>query len=311
MSEQPQSQQMSPPDDGTAPPRNCLLTALVLAVTSCICLATITLSGFGGYQDEIKDIRTEQAHTRVAEVATQYALAVEDEAGGALEIAFDRYEYIQTQQPDFLDVNERHAGLVLLLSQTPTPAATDTPPATTPPTMTPESSIAPTDAAPATTPTSEAPAVAEYFDDAQVYYEVGLYEDAIEYFDIVKSLDPTYRQDEVNRMLLDALKTQAFFYLRGRNLDDDPSYGYPGDQLARGVQLADRAIDLYAESPSGGSLDPLPYEADFVRRYVTARGYLAGGLYGQAADILNRLCEENCIWGYRGVTVQDLLNQLN
>ncbi|MCI0709112.1 MAG: hypothetical protein L0154_03020 [Chloroflexi bacterium] len=293
------------------PPRNCLLSLMVLTITTCICLTTITLSGFGGYQDEYSDIQTEDVETQAAEVATQYSLALEDETAGSWELAYDRYEFIETKQPGYADVTRRLQEVAIMLSVTPTLAATDTPDATATPTATIEAATSETASEePAATATSEGPDVAGYFDDAEKLYNAGLHEDAIEYLDIVISLDPEYRRSEVDSMLFNSLKQQAFIYFRGTNTDDGTK-GYPGDQLVRGIQLADRALVLQDENPQVGSLDNLDSERFFVNGYVVARSYIAGGLNSAAVPILQELCELNCGWGFRGVTVQDMLNGTN
>lgn len=290
------------------PPRNCLLSLMVLAITTCICLTTITLSGFGGYQDEYSDIQTEDVEIQAAEVATQYSLALEDEAAGLWDLAYDRYEFIETEQPGYADVAQRRQEVAIMLSVTPTLAATDTPDATATPTATIETAAS--EAAteePVATATSDGPEVAGYFEDAEDVYNAGLYEEAIEYLDIVISLDPEYRRSEVDSMLFDSLKQQAFIYFHGRNTDDEAN-GYAGDQLVRGIQLADRALALQTAKPQIGNLDNLDSERFFINGYVVARSYIAGGLNSAAVPILEELCLINCGWGFRGVTVRDMLD---
>jgi tetratricopeptide (TPR) repeat protein len=299
------------PQEPQGPPRNCLLSLMVLALTTCICLTTITLSGFGGYQDEYSDIQTEDVETSVAEVATQYSLALEDEAAGLWEFAYDRYEFIETEQPGYNDVAERRQEVAIMLSHTPTSAATDTPEATVTPTATIEataSEAASEEAAPAAT--SGQFNVAEFFDDAEDVYNAGLYEEAIAFLDIVISLDPEYRRSEVDSMLFNSLKQQAMIYFRGANTDDG-SHGETGDQLSRGVLLAERALGMREENPQVGEEDRLGYWQYFVNNYVTARAYIAGGRNAAAIPLLERLCSENCEWGFRGVTVRDLLDGTN
>lgn len=292
-------------DEAAGPP--CLLSLVVLVGTACLCLVAVGLSTLAGYQDELAVVQTERANTQVAELATQYHLAREDEDAGVLAIAADRYEYIETQQPGYQDAADRLVAVRVVLSYTPTPSPTltPTPSPTTPASTTPEASPTPT-----TSPTPEGPQAAQFFTDAQKFYTAGLWEEAIEYLDIVIQLDPAYRRSEVNQMLFEALKQQALIYMRGRNLDDS-SRGLPGDQLVRGVQLARRALDLHENNPGVGEVGDLRGEWFFVNGYVTARGYLAGGACGQARPILEELCTLHCGWGYRGVTVQNLLDRAN
>lgn len=298
------------PQEQQGPPRNCLLSLMVLALTTCICLTTITLSGFGGYQDEYSDIQTEDVETSVAEVATQYSLALEDEAAGSWEFAYDRYEFIETEQPGYADVAQRRQEVAIVLSYTPTPAPTDTLDSTATSTATIAATSLTTSEEPAVTATPEGPDVAQFFENAEKTYNAGLYEEAIEYLDIVISLDPEYRRTEVDTMLFDSLKQQAMIYFRGANTDDG-ALGYTGDQLSRGVLLADRALSMHTENPQVGDEENLGYWQYFVNTYVTARSYIAGGRDEAAIPLLERLCSENCEWGFRDVTVSDLLNGTN
>jgi tetratricopeptide (TPR) repeat protein len=293
------------------PPRNCLLTLVVLLFTSCLCLSTITMSGLGGHQDEVRQLRTEAAQTLAVEIATQYQLAVEDEAGGDYEFAVIRYEFILTEQPaGYLDVAERLDQVHIVLSYTPTPSFTNTPEATPTTVDTATPTVAPATAVTTPTSTSNTPDIAKFFDNAQIYHEVGAYEDAIEYFDIVITLDPAYQRGEVDRMLFESLREQAQIYFKGTN---DGTNGYEGDQLARGVQLANRAIAMYYANTAIGSPEDLEYTVFFAIGFLAAQANLAAENYAEAQSILQELCDypSGCNWTYRGTSVQSLLDRAN
>lgn len=296
-----------------APPRRCLLSVVVMLMTACLCVTTISMSGLAGYQDEARTVRNENAQTSVAEVATQYYLAVEDEMAGLDAFARDRYEFILTEQPAYLDVEARLQQVNIRLAYTATPL----PPTVTftatsePDTPVPAASPTPTEIL--ATATSDPFNVEDAYAGAYAYYISGLYEEAIERLNIVIQINPAYERAEVDKMLFDALKTQSILYLRARNTGT-PETGFEGDQLARGVQLANQAIAIYEVNPTVGSLTlgdggTLTGERNFVASYMTGRDFVYGGRYADALPILENLCTINCGWAYGGVTVQSLLDR--
>lgn len=298
------------------PPRRCLLTMLVMTMTACLCATTISMSGLAGYQDEARAVRDENDATRVAEVATQYQLAVEDETAGLDEFARDRYEYILTEEPGYLDVQARLQQVNVRLAYTATPL---------PPTATFTLTQAPDTPTPSITPTAPESTevlatatrdpfnVEDAYDTAYAYYISGLHEETIERLNIVLQINPDYRRAEVDEMLFDALKTQAILYFRAGNLGTGET-GFEGDQLARGVQLANQAIAIYETNPNVGTLNlggggTLTGERNFVLSYMTARDFVYGGRYADALPILENLSNINPGWSYGGVSVQDLLDR--
>lgn len=285
-------------DDEPVPGR-CLLSVLVLGMTTCLCTAVVGLSALAGYGDELDEIQTQEAKDREIAIGTQYALAVQNESQGAVELALDRYLFIETQQPGFGDVRPRLTQLALVLSATPTPTASPTASVTPTPTL---------EASPEASPTPKVPPAEEYFRSGQKFMDAGLYEEAIEWFNAVIGVDPAYRRTEVDVMLVEALKAQGYIYLRGLNLDDG-SNGLPGNQLARGVQMIKDAERIWESQPAAIKDENLRYEADYVERVLNAQAYLAGGLNAEALPILQRLYEESSVWSYRGITIADLLIQ--
>lgn len=291
--------------DDEAPSGRCLLSLLVIGATTCLCSVVIALSALAGYGDELDEIQTKEAGNREIAIGTQYALAVQNEAQGVIELALDRYEFIETQQPGYQDVQPRMTQIALVLSATstpsPSPTATNTPTATT-------------EATPQTSPTSEVSQAEEYFKNAENHLLAGLYEETIEWLDAVITVDPTYRRAEVDQMLIDALVSQAGIYFTGAN---DGSNGLEGNQLARGVTMMGRAESINEANPSillsntelNSRFGRATYTAFFVNGFITAQAYVAGGLYADALPILQELYGLNPDWGYAGVTVTDLLIQ--
>jgi tetratricopeptide (TPR) repeat protein len=177
---------------------------------------------------------------------------------------------------------------------TPTPRLTATPP----PTDTPAATLTPgASDTPAATATLD-PLAPEYlYQQAYRSMLVSKYEDAIEWLDSLRALAPDYRPNEVLPMLMEALTEQGKIYLYGWNEDGE-------DKLMRGVLLIYRADELGTVEPS-----TLVGQANFVEMYINARNYVNGGQYAAALPVLQQLCDWNCGWSYRGVSVQDLLEQ--
>ncbi len=165
-----------------------------------------------------------------------------------------------------------------------------------PPTLTPTPSLTPT--LPSPTPSPEASQDPAYlFEQAQTALRLVRYEEAIEWLDALRALAPDYRAAEVEDMLVKALTEQGKLYLRGQNPDG-------ADMLARGVLL----IYPRQRHPSGTARHPVG-GGDLRRDVSDARNYVNGGYYDQALPILEELCAMNCGWSYRGVSVQNLLEQ--
>lgn len=271
----------------------CLRTLLVLAVLGisiCLCFVIVTLAGFAGIRDEMEAIGTSAVQVQQTDVADQYQRGVADLESGRYELAGDRFAYVLTEIPDYEDASALLQQVMDVLNYTPTPSETPT----SEPTET-STSAPPTAATQLETPTRRGPSPEGLYSNAETAMFIGNYEEAISWLDALIQLDSAYRRTDVNTMLVEALTVQGRAYLRGMNQDGE-------DQLARGVQLIDRAAEL-------GYSGELIYEADFVRRYLSARSYVEGGALGPALDVLVRLCEENCDWAYRGVSVEDLLTR--
>jgi tetratricopeptide (TPR) repeat protein len=288
-------------DPEEPPSGRCLLSLGVALITTCIALTIVSLSVVAGYRDELKEIQTEDAQSLQEEAAFQYERGLEDETAGRFELAQGRYGWIATRLPNYRDVPQRLAVLDEALSITPTPTPTDTPEATLEPTDTPM---------PEATATTEQPPIVTYYSNAERALSFRRFEDTIEWLDAVIATDPSYRRAEVDQMLFEALTEQARIYFKGTNpVDEAGTSGYPGNQLARGVQLTNRATQLQLQNPSVGSLGDLGFEAYYADQIMLALGYMEGGQYGAALPILERLYTESSVWSYRGLTIEGLLQR--
>ncbi|MCQ3932895.1 MAG: hypothetical protein DPW16_20795 [Chloroflexi bacterium] len=291
--------------DDEAPPGRCLLSLLVIGATTCLCSVVIALSALAGYGDELDKIQTKEAGNREIAIGTQYALAVQNETQGALEIALKRLEFIETQQPGYADVQPRMTRIALILSATPTPSSSPTP------TNTPTATV---EVSPQASATPEVSQAEEYFSNAEDYMLAGLYEESIEWLDAVITVDPAYRRFEVDRMLVDALISQAGIYFAGTN--DGETNGLAGNQLARGITMVARAETIWAANPGFASdtelkrrLENASFTSFVVNGYITAQAYLAGGLNADALTILYELYGLPSNWEYAGVSISDLIIQ--
>ena len=264
-----------------------MLGALVMA--SCLCISIIALFGAAGVRDELNAVGTGAASTQEADLATQFMLGNEDLAAGRFEMAEIRFSYIETTMPGYQNAGAQLTSIQEMMSHTPTPSII---PATEMPSATPDADQ-PTPQ-PNETPGALALDPAELYGRAETAMTQAEYEEAIKWFEALILVDPNYRRAEVREQRLRAHTTQGLIYLRGQNADGE-------DRLAQGVQLITRASEI-------GQVDQsLLYESDFVARYLAGRAYVEGGAFGQAIDVLTRLCEEDCDWDYHGLSVRDLL----
>jgi len=308
--------ELPPAEDDTSPrpprspragatPARPLLMVMVMVLMLCICATSVGLAGVAGYRDGLATNEAKATQTIATEIADQYAAAVGDMDAGLYELAIARFEWIvETVRPPARYLGDSAARLSAARTAaavTPSPTSAPTEAATSTPTFTPEPTRTPVPA-PATeaTPAPDMSDPEYLYDQAARASRLGRYEEAIEWLRSLQALDPNHRPQEAHAMLMEALTLQGTIYLRGANEDGE-------DKLARGVLLIYEASDLGRVEPQG-----LLYEADVAERYLNARNYLNGGNYAQAIAILEQLCaeaESTCNWGYRGVSVRDLLER--
>jgi len=286
-------------------PARALLLVVVMAGMLCICVAIVGLAGVAGYRDGLATNEARATQTVATEIAQQYAAGVENMDQGLFELAIARFEWIvETVRPParyLSDSPARLAAARTAIAVTPTATLTPTEAATA--TLTP---APPPTRTPVPSPATQATAAPDPADPAYLYDQaaramrLSRYEEAIEWLRSLQALDPNHRPAETQGMLMEALTLQGRIYLRGANEDGE-------DQLARGILLIYEADDLGTVEPQS-----LLYEADVAERYLNARSYVNGGNYAQAIAILEQLCAEaetTCNWGYRGVSVRDLLER--
>jgi len=286
-------------------PTRVALVAVVMVGAVCMCVALLGFAGFAGYRDGLATNDARITQTMATGIAQQYASGRVDLENGFAELAAARFawivETVQAPTKYALDSREQLATARAMMSATPTPL----PPTDTPsPTATP--SPEPATQEPAPTDDTAASAVDELdpaamFERASSAMRFDRYEEAIEWLEPLMVIAPerldATQQAEVKAMYLEALVEQGRIYLRGMNQDGE-------DRLQRGINLIYRADSLGTVEPAS-----LLYEADFAQRYLNARSYVSGGNFAAALPVLERLCEENCEWGYQGTSVRTLLLQ--
>jgi tetratricopeptide (TPR) repeat protein len=216
-------------------------------------------------------------------------------------LAEQRLETILLDYPNYRDAAFQLEQVRRTRAQSTTPAATETPVAS----ATSGTAIPTTSPTPAVTSSSTVASIDNYFNQADRYMRALLYEEAIEYLEIVRSLDPTYRENEVVEMLHTAKSAQALIYIREQNTGAN---GLPGDQLARGVQLGNEALALRQRYPWLAAGNMTNTDVYVAQQFLAAKRYVDAGRYDEALPVLNELCDINCGWGYRGTTVRELLN---
>lgn len=281
------------------PPGRPLLMATVMLGAVCMCLMMVSMAGFAGYRDGLATNDARMTQTLATGIALQYEIGVTDLQAGYAELAAERFawivEEIQAPTQYALDSPIQLAIARTIAAYTPTPYPTPTVTTTPQPSVT--ATIMPEPALPAT-------ATLELLQDPEYYYNQALaamrvarYEEAIQWWDALIALAPTYRRPEVQAGLLEALTKLGRMYLAGANPDGE-------DRLAQGVNLIRRASKL-------GTVEPewLVGEANFAELFINARNYVNAGYYSAALPVLNELCNINCGWGYHGVTVQQLLTR--
>lgn len=237
-------------------------------------------------RDSADLLATAEAQALATAVAAQYSQGLQEIESGHPATAAARFAWI-VATVEAPPAYARDSATQWAIAQTAAVQALTPRPSATRPAMTGTASPAPASATPSIDPE-------ELWDQASMAMRFTRYEEAIEWLETLRAVAPDYSPAETKAMYLDALTKQAQIYLRGQNDDGR-------DMLARGVRLAQIAADLGDDS--------LLYEADFVERYLNARNFIAGGQYAATLPILQRLCEENCAWSYRGVSVRDLLEQ--
>jgi len=217
------------------------LLVVILVIGLCLSCSIIGLAGLAGYNDGVQALERYARSTRQADINTQYNLALTDVAAGNRELAAMRLQHV------VLTLGAPAGSPAALLTEV--LAVTATPTASPTPTPSPTLQDSPT---PSPSPTGGIALSAEaLFAEAQAALTVRDYATVINRLDILRGLDPAFRQEDVNTMLFEALTTLSRQYLTGQDTN----------RLAEGILLAEQARAI---APIGD----LGYEAYVAGRYL-------------------------------------------
>ena len=151
--------------------------------------AVAAVSGFAGYNTGI-DLRTGAQKTQVVLTAKeQFELAVQDMSEGQYFRARQRLEYVIQLDPNYPDVTEKLAEVLLELNTTATPT------------------VAPT---PTLTPTPDLRGVEQLYADGQQYLANGEWTQAIDTLLTLRKTDPSLHTVEIDGMLFIALRNRGW-----------------------------------------------------------------------------------------------------
>ncbi len=267
---QPRRADVFPPDDSDLTPDDssdpgCLAWGVVGVFSLGLALVVVLLATFAGWNDGLRTAHSHATETRIADRDTQCRLLPTDIAAGRFSLAERRFD----------DLAENEAGLpscaqeyVLAATEaynaslaTATPGITPTvsPTATSTPTP-PEPTAADVQPAQPTQPQT-APTVTSAFDlaglldEATLLMNEGNYREAIRTLDAIKQIDDSFRTQEVDMMLFNALTNRA------------NRIRLSGGNLGELVQLVNRAENY-------GDVAELGFERDVAQIYLDAQSFI-------------------------------------
>lgn len=170
-----------------------------VAVLSILTLLIIAgMSAYGGYRSGMQ-MRASAGSTQSAQqVATQFALGLEDMEAKRLDLARQRFEWVVSQNPGYPGVTEKLAEVIMLMNIT----ATSTP--------------APT---PTLTPTPDLRSVEELYTQAKEMMAGGDWSNAIDTLLRLRKKAPDYHEVEVDGMLYIALRNQGVSKIQRADLE--------------------------------------------------------------------------------------------
>jgi len=170
-----------------------------VALLSIVTLLVIAgMSAFGGYRSGMQ-IRASAGSTQSAQqVATQFALGVEDLEAKRLDLARQRFEWVISQNPGYPGVTDRLAEVIMLMNITAT------------------ATVAPT---PTLTPTPDLRSVEELYTQAQEMMAGADWSSAIDTLLKLRLKAPDYHEVEVDGMLYIALRNRGVYKIQRTDLE--------------------------------------------------------------------------------------------
>ena len=187
----PIQQSFEPPAGSTSkPPRQKRSHAWVWWSLAGIFVLLLVAFGsvYGGYQAAIKQRLGYQDTQVAAEAQAQFDLGVQDVLAGRYDLARQRFEYVMQINPNFPDITEKLAEVLLSLNTTATPTVVPTP---------------------TLTPTPDRRGREEIFTQGQAALLAGDWTTAIDTLLVLRKRDPAFMAVKVDGMLFVALRNRG------------------------------------------------------------------------------------------------------
>jgi tetratricopeptide (TPR) repeat protein len=260
----PDESQFIPGDDDSSGP-GCLAWGVVGVFSLGLALVVVLLATFAGWNDGLRTAHSHATETRTADRETQCRLLPTDIAAGRFGLAERRFDDL-AQDGDGLPpcaqsyvLAATEAYNASLATATPAITATVPPTATFTPTVVEPAAASPDPTQPAepqTAPTAtDAFDLAGLLDEATLLMNEGDYRGAIRTLDAIQKIDESFRTQEVDTMLFNALTNRA------------NRIRLAGGNLGELVQLVNRAENY-------GDVAELGFERDVAQIYLDAQSFI-------------------------------------
>jgi len=236
------------------------LLALAAGAFSLILVVIAGVVGYLNGQGEVDTLVEGTKQAQISQYLTEVPTRIAEGNAAYIEGYIDWFGELTPAPPELAGLIATGTQFALDRQPTATPTPTNTPPATptpAPPTSTPPpaATSAPTQSAPAADD-ADAPLfdAAVLFAEAQAQMSAGEYEEAARTLDAVMAVDPAFRADEVQALMLQALTQQATLLLRSGETAD----------LSAGIVKAN-------EAEAYGDIGDLAYERYIAGLYLNAQ----------------------------------------
>lgn len=164
-----------------------VLWAIIFGGTVFLALA---IGIFGGYQTGLKNQHATLTVSARGSLDEQFEMALQDIAENRFEAAYQRLEFIISQDPGYPSATDRMVEVMAVLYATATPTA-----------------LPPTQAA---TPTPDLRPVTEMFDAANALFKDQKWTEAIDTLTNLRKADPAYQTARVDGMMFISLRMRGF-----------------------------------------------------------------------------------------------------
>lgn len=285
------TQPNSPFDTQPKPPRStergpgCVAWALLAVAGGAFSIMVVVIAGLAGYLSGQEQVNVLVAGTQQAQIDEYLATIPAQVAAGNtffIEGYIDWFAELTPPPPELpgLIATGTQLALDVQPTVTPTPTVTPMPTATVivpTPTVSPPTVSAPT----ANSSDPDAPLFdpVALFAEAEAQMAAGEFEDAADTLDAVMAVDPDYRPDEVEALLLEALTRQAAQLLRSGDPANLPAGIIKANEAEEYGDIGDIAYEryiagLYLNAQGQETTNPLGAIEGYSRIYAEAPGYM-------------------------------------